>query len=127
MTELENELDGVKNYRIAVKKHGDDITFLRKIVRGGADDSYGIEVAALAGVPREVITNAKKILAKIEGGEVVKERTAPKKAAETNQVDLFDNTASEIADELSAMDVTTLSPIEALNKLYELSNKAKGN
>ena len=127
MTELEDELEGVKNYRIAVKKHGDDITFLRKIVRGGADDSYGIEVAALAGVPREVINGAKKILAKIENGEVVHERIEPKRAEETNQVDFFDNTASEIAEELSAMDVTTLSPIEALNKLYELSNKAKGN
>ncbi|MDY3971640.1 MAG: DNA mismatch repair protein MutS, partial [Clostridia bacterium] len=62
LTELEEELDGVKNYRIAVKKRGDDITFLRKIVRGGADDSYGIEVAALAGVPKEVINGAKKIL-----------------------------------------------------------------
>ena len=127
MTDLENELEGVKNYRIAVKKHGDDITFLRKIVRGGADDSYGIEVAALAGVPREVINSAKKILEKIEGGEVVHERTEPKHAEEINQVDLFDNTASQIAEELSNMDVTTLSPIEALNKLYELSNKAKGN
>ncbi len=126
MTELENELDGVKNYRIAVKKHGDDITFLRKIVRGGADDSYGIEVAALAGVPREVITNAKKILAKIESGEKRADSPAPVKAAEeTNQVDLFDSAAAEIAEELSVMDVTTLSPIEALNKLYELSNKAK--
>ena len=127
MTELEDELDGVKNYRIAVKKHGDDITFLRKIVRGGADDSYGIEVAALAGVPRDVINSAKKILAKIENGEVVHERVEQKKTEETNQFDFFDNTASEIAEELSAMDVTTLSPIEALNKLYELSNKAKGN
>ncbi len=128
MTELENELDGVKNYRIAVKKHGDNITFLRKIVRGGADDSYGIEVAALAGVPREVITNAKKILKKIENGERSADgQNTVKRTEAANQVDLFDSAAAQIAEELSAMDVTTLSPIEALNKLYELSNKAKGN
>ena len=86
LTELEEELDGVKNYRIAVKKRGDDITFLRKIVRGGADDSYGIEVAALAGVPKEVINGAKKILKKIENDEIVVEHTAKKHEDTTNQI-----------------------------------------
>ena len=126
LTDLEEELDGVKNYRIAVKKRGDDITFLRKIVRGGADDSYGIEVAALAGVPKEVISGAKKILGKIENDEVVIEHKA-KATEETDQIGFGDAVATEIADELRAMDVTTFTPIEAMNKLFELSNKAKEN
>ena len=126
LTDLEEELDGVKNYRIAVKKRGDDITFLRKIVRGGTDDSYGIEVAALAGVPKEVINGAKKILGKIENDEVVIEHKA-KPIEETNQIGFGDTVASEIADELRTMDVTTFTPIEAMNKLFELSNKAKEN
>lgn len=100
LTELEEELDGVKNYRIAVKKRGDDITFLRKIVRGGADDSYGIEVAALAGVPKEVINGAKKILKKIENDEIVVEHTAKKHEDTTNQIGFGDSIANEIADEL---------------------------
>ena len=125
LTQLEDALDGVKNYRIAVKKRGDDITFLRKIVRGGADDSYGIEVAALAGVPHEVIVNAKKILGKIENGDVAIEKIK-KEPQIRDQFDLFDNTAQEIADELATLDVTTFTPIEAMNKLYELSKKAKG-
>ncbi len=124
LTELEEKLDGVKNYRVAVKKRGDDITFLRKIVRGGADDSYGIEAAALAGVPKEVINGAKKILKKIENNEIVVEHTK-KKEETTNQMDFGDSIANEIADELKEMDVTTFTPIEAMNKLFELSNKAK--
>lgn len=124
LTELEEKLDGVKNYRIAVKKRGDDITFLRKIVRGGADDSYGIEVAALAGVPKEVISDAKKILKSIENDEIIIEHT--KKAEEpVSQMEFGDGIAAEIADELKMLDVTTFTPIEALNKLYELSKKAK--
>ncbi len=124
LTELEDELDGVKNYRIAVKKRGDDIIFLRKIVRGGADDSYGIEVAALAGVPKEVINGAKKILHKIENDEIAVEHTK-KEPEPTNQIGFGDGAAIEIANELKTMDVTTFTPIEAMNKLYELSNKAK--
>ncbi len=129
LTELENSLDGVKNYRVAVKKHGDDITFLRKIVRGGADDSYGIEVAALAGVPSEVITNAKKILKKIENDDIqsaYKQKKTQQSEQPIGQIDFDDTIASEIADELKLLDVTTFTPIEALNKLYELANKAKG-
>ncbi len=124
LTELEEELDGVKNYRIAVKKRGDDITFLRKIVRGGADDSYGIEVAALAGVPKEVINGAKRILKKIENDEIVIEHKE-KTEEITNQIGFGDEMANLIAQELKMMDVTTFTPIEAMNKLFELSNKAK--
>ena len=124
LTELEEELEGVKNYRIAVKKRGDDITFLRKIVRGGADDSYGIEVAALAGVPKEVINSAKKILKKIENDEIVVEHKE-KTDEPINQIGFGDGIANAIADELKTMDVTTFTPIEAMNKLFELSQKAK--
>lgn len=124
LTELEGELEGVKNYRIAVKKRGDDITFLRKIVRGGADDSYGIEVAALAGVPKEVINGAKQILKKIENDEIVIEHTQ-KTNEPAAQIGFADNTAAEIAEELKTMDITTLTPIEAMNKLFELSKKAQ--
>ena len=124
LTELEDELEGVKNYRIAVKKRGDDITFLRKIVRGGADDSYGIEVAALAGVPKEVINGAKKILKKIENDEIVVEHKE-KTDEPVNQIGFGDGIANAIADELKTMDVTTFTPIEAMNKLFELSQKAK--
>lgn len=126
LTALEDKLDGVKNYNIAVKKRGDDITFLRKIVRGGTDDSYGIEVAALAGVPAEVISNAKKILRRIENGEINEAGKSDKKAEEQSaQLDFGDNAANEIADELKKMDVTTLTPIEAMNTLYRLASKAK--
>lgn len=129
LTELENSLDGVKNYRVAVKKHGDDITFLRKIVRGGADDSYGIEVAALAGVPNEVISNAKRILKKIEDDDIAgayKQKKNQRAGQPAGQLGFDDAAAADIAEELKLLDVTTFTPIEALNKLYELANKAKG-
>ncbi len=124
LSELEQKLEGVKNYRIAVKKRGDDITFLRKIIRGGADESYGIEVAALAGVPNKVIKRAKEILADILSGEV---KTGPteKNIELSDQMGLFDIAASEILEELKMIDATTFTPIEALNKLYELTKKAK--
>lgn len=127
MTELEDMLEGVKNYSIAVKKRGDDITFLRKIIPGGADDSYGIEVAALAGIPNDVIKRAKEILKKIENDDI--QTAMPKREKEQNhddlQIDFEDAISRTIKDELKNMDVTTFTPIEALNKLYELANKAK--
>ena len=126
MTELEDQLDGVKNYRIAVKKRGDDITFLRKIVRGGADDSYGIEVAALAGVPKSVIKRAKEILAEIQSGEHAEAPPQKKEEEMPSQLDLEAQTAFSIAEELKRMDVTTYTPIEAMNQLYTLSKRAKG-
>lgn len=125
LTELENSLNGVKNYRIAVKKRGDDITFLRKILRGGADDSYGIEVAALAGVPSEVISRAKAILKKIENDEISTAYKQEKKEEHTDQIGFGDTAALAIAEELKNMDITTFTPIEAMNELYRLSNKAK--
>ena len=119
LTELENDLPGVKNYNIAVKKRGDDITFLRRIVRGPADDSYGIQVAKLAGLPDEVTKRAKEVLKALEA-------TAPG-AHRVDQLDFeaFEQLAApalpgEMVDKLRALDVETLTPIEALNFLYEL-------
>lgn len=123
MTELEKSEEGVKNYRIAVRKNGDDITFLRKIVPGSADRSYGIEVAALAGVPKAVIKRAKQILSELESGDSEAKQSAPE-AAYQFDIETYEKEAV-LTEELKALDVTTMSPIEALNKLYELSNKAK--
>ena len=125
LTQLEECLDGIKNYSIAVKKHGDDITFLRKIIRGGADDSYGIEVAALAGVTKSVIKRAKEVLKKIENDDLEGAYNVKKKPETTNQFDIFDTVSNEVVEELRNMDVTTFTPIEAMNKLYELSKKVK--
>ncbi len=127
MTELEDKLEGVKNYSIAVKKRGDDITFLRKIIRGGADDSYGIEVAALAGVPAEVIKRAKEILKKVENDDMptAVRKSAPVEDDLDEQLDFGDGIARQIAEELKTLDVTTYTPIEAMNKLYELSKRAQ--
>jgi DNA mismatch repair protein MutS len=126
LTELENQLEGVKNYSIAVKKRGDDITFLRKIIRGGADDSYGIEVAALAGVPHTVIVRAKEILKKIEGDELTSAYKSDKAPEEPNdQIGFADMEALSLAKKIANMDVTTFTPIEAMNELYKLSMEAK--
>ncbi len=126
LSELEGLVPGVKNYNIAVKKRGDDITFLRRIVRGGADDSYGIEVAKLAGVPDSVVARAKQVLRVLEDTEQVsvpmkKKRTA-QKAEETNeaQLSLAPTPEQIVCDSMRTLDVTTLTPIEAMNKLFEL-------
>lgn len=125
LTELEEKLEGVKNYNIAVKKRGDDITFLRKIIPGGADESYGVEVAALAGVPNAVISRAKKILEGIENKEGVKIKHTKAEEEKGTQMSLSSTIADEIAEELKKLDVTVYTPVEALNKLYELSKRAK--
>ena len=127
LTELENEMDGVKNFNIAVKKRGEDIIFLRRIVRGGADGSYGIDVARLAGVPDTVVKRAKVILKSLEENGVAPVMTnAVRKETDDDMQVSFGSTAeSEIIDELKALDVNTLTPIEAMSKLYEISAKAK--
>ena len=124
---LEGSVEGVKNYSVAVKKRGDDITFLRKIVRGGTDDSFGIEVAALAGVPKEVVARAKKVLGEIEKNEGGASPVVTVKPDDGFDMQLgFGDTESvALKDELASLDVTTFTPIEAMNKLYELSMKAK--
>ena len=122
LTELENEIDGVRNFNISAKKRGDDIIFLRKIVPGGADDSYGIEVAGLAGVPDSVIKRAKTVLKTLEGDTAP--RSANKKPAEeSDQISLQDMGGAEIAARLQSTDLNTLTPLEALNLLFELKKK----
>ncbi len=127
LTVLENEFEGVVNYHIAAKKRGDDITFLRKIVRGAADDSYGIEVAKLAGVPSEVIRRAKDVLKSIESGETVVEK--PKAREQEETFDMFTMLGAEdehaVAEELRALDINTLTPIEAMNLIFKFKKKLK--
>ena len=122
LTVMENELSGVKNYNIAAKKRGDDIIFLRRIVRGGADQSYGIEVAKLSGIPSAVIERAKQILKETEENGTVTYKTV--KGADS-QLPLEMANAAEILDELKALDVNTLTPIEAMGVLFDIANKAK--
>ena len=121
LTVMEDLLDGVKNYSIAVKKRGDDITFLRRIVPGGADDSYGIEVAKLAGVPNTIIGRAKEILAELESGraETVVKKSNPDEDA---QLSILGVAQSPVIDKIKNVDLNTLTPIEAMNLLYELKN-----
>ena len=122
LTEMENELDGVKNYNIAVKKRGDDITFLRRIVKGNADQSYGIEVAKLSGIPNSVTERAKEILKKTEEEGIVTYKTT------TNpdmQLPLEMQGAQDILHELQTIDVNTLTPIESMQILFDICNKAK--
>ena len=122
LTDMEEQFDGIVNYNIAAKKRGDSITFLRKIVRGGTDDSYGIEVAKLAGIPKEITKRASEILAKIESESA---SVAPKnKIAENSEPDLFSGFVatkeSEAAEKIRDCDLNTLTPIEALNLLFGL-------
>ncbi len=122
LTEMENELDGIKNYNIAVKKRGDDIIFLRRIVPGGADDSYGIEVAKLGGIPDSVIRRAKQILKQTLESGIVTYKTVE---SNTDQISLEMQGATDILRELQAIDVNTLTPIESMGILFDLANKAK--
>ena len=119
LTDLEGAVDGVKNYNIAVKKRGDNITFLRRIVRGPADDSYGIEVAKLAGLPDCVTKRAKEVLRLLEAS-APNARRVTQLDFETLEKYQSPDVPSEVADKLRALDVETLTPIEALNFLYEL-------
>ena len=133
LTELEGKLDGVKNYNISVKKRGSTITFLRRIVRGPADGSYGIEVAKLAGVPAGVVNRAREILLELES-EDRKLRAGARPDFEKNdeqeemplQISLQSERDDEIIDELKNIDADTLTPLEALTTLYKLAQKAKG-
>ena len=118
LSSLEDKLPNVKNYNIAVKKRGDQMIFLRKIVPGATDDSYGIEVAKLAGIPNPVITRAREILAELEE-QGVPAPAAPAKEPE-DQVSMLDLTGQQIISALSAISVETLTPIEAMNELYRL-------
>ncbi len=122
LTKMENELSGLKNYNIAVKKRGDDITFLRRIVQGPADDSYGIEVAKLSGIPAAVIERAKEVLKQTEEEGIITYKTVQNPDM---QLPLELQSAQDILSELKAVDVNTLTPIEAMQILFDLCNKAK--
>lgn len=139
LTELEDKMDNVNNYCIAVKEKGDDIVFLRKIVKGGADKSYGIQVAKLAGVPDMVIDRAKEIVEQLSDNDIIEkvqnievniksEKHKPVKYDEVDleQMSLFDTVKDEdIIKELQEIDVGHLTPVDALNTLYRLQNKLK--
>ena len=126
LTSMEGEYDGVVNYHIAAKKRGDSITFLRKIVRGSTDDSYGIEVAKLAGLPNEVIRRAKEVLAAVEqSSQAVRDAVdgdgsgRKKTAADTDIISMDDMMNDRLIEELRAVDINTLSPYECMNLLFE--------
>ncbi len=139
LTELEDKMDNVNNYCIAVKEKGDDIVFLRKIIKGGADKSYGIQVAKLAGVPDMVIDRAKEIVEQLSDNDIIEkvqnievniksEKRKPVKYDEVDleQMSLFDTVKDEdIIKELQEIDVGHLTPVDALNTLYRLQNKLK--
>jgi DNA mismatch repair protein MutS len=119
LTSLEDSLPGVRNYNVAVRTRGDEIIFLRKIIPGGADRSYGIEVAQLAGLPQRVVDRAREILRELEAE--AGRPAAP--AAEEDQVSFAAMAESEVVDALRRCQVDTLSPLEALNLLYEWKQK----
>ena len=123
LTELEELIPCVKNYNVAVKKRGEDIVFLRRIIPGGVDESYGIEVSKLAGIPRWVIDRAYEVLSSLEEGQTVSEvkvKTRAKPKEESEQLYFIDEKAEAIKKRLRGADPNTLSPIEALNLIYEL-------
>lgn len=140
LTELEGKLTGVNNYCIAVKEKGDDIVFLRKIIKGGADKSYGIQVAKLAGVPESVIERAKELAEELTNADITvrvqetgndahrAKRGRPRKydPVDLDQMSLFDTVSdSDVLRELEEIDVSNLTPIDALNTIYRLQNKLK--
>ena len=127
LTELEEKIEGVKNYSIAVKEKGEDIIFLRKIVRGGTDESYGIHVARLAGVPKIVTEEANKILKSLERKNILagkKEEKKDKKQVE-GQFDMYNFKLAEIAHEIDKINLNELTPIDALNTLVKIKEKMK--
>ena len=127
LTEIENEIEGVVNYNIAAKKKDDDIIFLRKIIKGAADDSYGIEVAKLAGVPVEIVKRAKEILTGLEKGrgEAQPAKSKPGEKDDLSNFSFEDISKDEIYEKLKNININVLSPMEAFNILYELIKLAE--
>ena len=137
LTELEGKIDSVHNYCIAVKEKGDDIVFLRKIVKGGADRSYGIQVAKLAGVPQTVIDRAKELSEQLSDADITtRVRELDMQGSETRkktkrldevdmaQMSLFDTVSdSDVLEEIKTMDISHMTPMDAMNTLYQLQNK----
>ncbi len=125
LTKLEERVEGVKNYSIAVKEKGEDIIFLRKIVKGGTDESYGIHVARLAGVPKEVLKNAREILKNLERKSMLGEKNMEKAEKQgAGQLDMYNYKIAEIAHELDKINVNELTPIDAMNILVKLKESA---
>ena len=129
LSELEGRLGGVVNYRITAKEMGEDVIFLRKIVPGGADRSYGVAVAKLAGLPKSLIARARQIMARLEvddqlNGSIGKSILEKKKAPD-RQLGILDFKPMELVQEIAELDVVSMTPIEALNKLFEINEKAK--
>ncbi|MBO7275007.1 MAG: DNA mismatch repair protein MutS, partial [Clostridia bacterium] len=124
---MEGTVQGVKNYNIVVKKHGDSIVFIKKIVRGGTNDSYGIDVAKLAGIPDSVIKRAKEVLTEIEDkmGAVKDPAYTPISYEEEAQVSFGSYAKYELIEKLKLIEPDVLSPIEALSMLYDMVKKAK--
>ena len=131
LSELEGHLEGIKNYCISVKEHGEDVIFMRKIARGGADKSFGVHVARLAGIPHPVIVRAHEIQARLEVSDINQNTIGQNILGESNearmneQVDLFEYRKMEIIQELQEMDVMALTPIDAMNRLFLLREKAR--
>ena len=126
LTSMEDEFEGIVNYNIAAKKRGDNITFLRKIVRGSTDDSYGIEVAKLAGIPNEVIKRAREVLASVERtAKAIGESNAQEKQVDDSIITIDDFVNEQVIEELKAVDINTLSPYEAMSFLFNLQKRLK--
>ena len=130
LSELEGQLPGVVNFRITAKEQGEDVIFLRKIVRGGADRSYGVSVARLAGLPKSLIGRARQIMARLEvegetrgtlGQNILDDHKKP----QDRQLGMLDFAPMSLVQEIAALDVVSMTPIDALNKLFELNEKAK--
>ena len=129
LSELEGRYEGVKNYCITVKEHGEDVIFLRKIQPGGADKSYGVHVARIAGVPKSVVSRAHEIQARLEvsdiNQETISQNILETKKKKDRQTDLFHLKHDELVEELQALDVNAMTPMDALNHLYRLREKAR--
>ncbi len=126
LTAMEDEFDGIVNYNIAAKKRGDNITFLRKIVKGSTDDSYGIEVAKLAGLPNEVIRRAKEVLASVEQtARALSTSDAVAPEQDDGLIRMDDCVGEQVIEELKAVDINTLSPYEAMSFLFDLKKRLK--
>ena len=125
LTELENQIQGVKNYSIAVKEKGEDVIFLRKIVKGGTDESYGVHVARLAGVPKDVTKRANEILRNLERKSILGKKSQEKenKKITTGQLDMYNYKLAELAHEIDKINLNELTPIDALNILVKMKEK----
>lgn len=135
LTELEGKVDGIKNYCISVKEHGDNIIFLRKIIPGSADHSYGIQVAKLAGLPDDIIKRSKEIISRLEENDILKrnlkegapsdEVASDMQKGSAMQLDIFSLCYSDVIEKLKNVDVLNMTPIESMNFLYDIVNKLK--